>query len=42
MTDIDGFWADIDVRLDQLLKKGAVKLPSIKKLNLKVKFFYRW
>ena len=34
MTDIDGFWADIDVRLDQLLKKGAVKLPSIKKLNL--------
>lgn len=34
MIDIDGFWADIDVRLEQLLKRGAVKLPSIKKLNL--------
>lgn len=30
MTDVDRFWGDIDLRLEELLKNGHVKLPSLK------------
>ena len=34
MTDIGGFWSDIDERLEELVNIGAVKLPSLKKFKL--------
>ena len=34
MTDIGRFWDDIDEKLEELIRNGAVKLPSLEKFNL--------